>query len=97
MISSNVTATENWPQGCIPKYDTDRGLCFSCRVPDYLHASEVKQINVYLQKPIKIYLHHPGQFLSWQIYPFQGRLNQELNTDSTHEVYTKIFYKKLTL
>ena len=44
-MSSNVTATENWPLGCTSKYEPDRGLCFSCHVPDYLHVQAGRGIH----------------------------------------------------
>ena len=86
-ISSNGNSSSRNYLNWIPKYTKQLGLCYSYLIPDYLHAAEVRQVSIYIRKSLDIYLHHPGQFLSWQIYGFPIRLNQEGYVETSHEVH----------
>ena len=61
-------------------------MCYSYRVPDYLKLAEVREITFYVKKNLDIYLHHPGQFLSWEVHSFPMRLDQGIYVETSHEV-----------
>ena len=80
-ISSNED-THNW----ISKYTPEVGFCYSYRVPSYLKVSVVQAVAFYAKTDIEIYLHHPGQFLTLQHYPFPMRANYDVYVEALHEV-----------
>ena len=80
--NSSNTEYPNWTS----KYTTNLGLCHSYLVPDYLKSAEVRDVTFYVKKDVDIYLHHPGQFLSWQVHSFPMRLEQSVYVDTSHEV-----------
>ena len=92
--ANNLSNTEypNWTT----KYTTGLGLCYSYLVPDYLKVLEVRDISFHVKKNLDIYLHHPGQFLSWQVYSFPMRSHQSVYVETSHEV-TKIRNKTYSL
>ena len=80
--NSSNTEYPNWTT----KYTTEMGMCYSYRVPDYLKLAEVRHITFYAKKNFDIHLHHPGQFLSWDVHSFPMRLHQGIYVESSHEV-----------
>lgn len=74
--------THNW----IPKYMPSFGFCYSYHVPEYLKVSVVEEIAFYVKEDLEIYLHHPGQFLTWQHYGIQMRAIQDAYIETMHEV-----------
>ena len=78
----NSTQRMNW----LPKYGTYMGICYSYQVPQYIQSLEILEVSFFIRQPIDIYLHHPGQFLSWQVYSFPVRLKQEIYLDTYLEV-----------
>ena len=72
----------NWTS----KYTPYLGLCYSYLIPDYLKVAEVRDITFYVKNNLDIYLHHSGQFLSWQVHSFPMRLHQGVYVESSHEV-----------
>ena len=78
----------NW----IPKYGMYMGICYSYHIPQYIQSSEILQISFHFRQPIDIYLHHPGQFLTWEVYSFPARLEQEIYLDTHLEVSVFLIY-----
>ena len=82
-ISDQVsTRSKDWKA----KFKLDYGLCFSYFVPEYLHASEIREITFFTKNSVDIYLQHPGQYLSWEVYGFPVRTRQEIHVDTYYEV-----------
>ena len=55
-------------------------------MPDYLRSLKVIGVTIHLVKPIDVYLHHPGQFLTWNIYSLTSRLGEQTFVDVAQEV-----------
>ena len=78
----DIIKSINWRQ----KFKLDYGLCFSYIVPGYLHVSEIRKVTFYTKSSLDIYLQHPGQYLSWEVYGFPLRVQQEIHVDTYYEV-----------
>ena len=77
---------ENSSFGWKQKYKKEEGRCFSYRSPENIQQLKVIGINIHLVQPIDIYLHHPGQFLTWNVYSLTSRLGEQTFVDIAHEV-----------
>ena len=75
------TSKSDWSS----KYKPTDGRCYSYRAPEHLHLAEITTIKAFLNMPIEIYLHHPGQFCTWNIYAFTSP-QKEIFVDIFHEV-----------
>ena len=75
------TTNSDWTH----KYKPDTGRCHSYRAPEHLRLAKIKTIKAFLNMPIEIYLHHPGQFCTWNIYVFTTPQKQ-VYVDVSHEV-----------
>ena len=82
ITSGNDYSKTDWTPKCRPV----EGRCFSYRVPRHLYELKVTTITVYLRKSVEIYLHHPGQFLTWDTYGVTGRQGKEAYIDAIHQV-----------
>ena len=83
--------THNWT----PNYTPNYGLCHSYHVPEYFKSSVVKDVGFYVKEDLEIYLHHPGQFLTWQNRVYQMRAIQDVDVNAMHEVIFEICTKLL--
>ena len=81
----NDYSNTDWTQ----RYKPDAGRCFSYRVPEHLHDLKVTTIRAYLVEPVDFFLHHPGQFLTWNIFHVTSRLGEQTYLDIGHEVNLK--------
>ena len=82
ILNHNAALRKSWKD----KFKLDYGLCYSYIVPEYLHVSEIRQVTFHTRSSLDIYLQHPGQYLSWEVYGFPLRLNQEVHVDTYYEV-----------
>ena len=82
IASGNDYSKTDWTPKCRPV----EGRCFSYRVPRHLHELKVTTITLYLRESVDLYLHHPGQFLTWDIYGVTSRLGKIIYLDAMHEV-----------
>ena len=78
----DANLTFGWKQ----KYKKEEGKCFSYHVPPDIHKLKVITIRINLIEAIDIYLHHPGQFLTWDIYSLTSRIGEQTLVDVQHEV-----------
>ena len=78
----STTDTFGWRR----KFKKEEGRCFSYNFSDELRQLTVIGINIRLVSPIDIYLHHPGQFLTWNIYSLTSRIQEQTYVDVAHEV-----------
>ena len=85
ITSGNDYSKTDWT----PKCTKGEGRVFSYRVPRHLHDLKVITITLYLRKPVELYLHHPGQYLTWDIYDLNVADGQELYLDTIHQVNVK--------
>ena len=67
------------------KFKPDNGKCFSYRAPKDLHSAVIHTIKLYLKQPLEIYIHHPGQFCTWNICLLSAQKKQTYS-DVSHEV-----------
>ena len=79
----------------IPKYGTYMGICYSHHVPHYLQSSEIIEMSFYIRRSVDIYLSHPGQFLTWEVYSFPARLKQEIYLDTYLEVSVNNYQRSI--
>ena len=84
-VNTSITNGNN-SIGWIQKYKKEEGRCFSYKVPDYLRSLKVIGVTIHLVKPIDVYLHHPGQFLTWNIYSLTSRIGEQTFVDVAQEV-----------
>ena len=61
-----------------PMYIEEWGMCYSYHVPEYLKFSIIKRLSFDLKTDLNFFLHHPGQFFTYQRYYFQARANQKV-------------------
>ena len=46
-------------------------------------------MTLYLRKPVELYLHHPGQYLTWDIYDLNVADGEEIYLNTIHQVNIK--------
>ena len=78
----NTNLTFGWRQ----KFKKEEGRCFSYNFSDEYRQLSVIGITIKLLAPIDIYLHYPGQFLTWNIYSLTSRIQEQTYVDVAHEV-----------
>ena len=79
-IQPNIPPS-HWTQ----KYKPETGRCFSYTAPKHLHEARITTITAYLNHPIELILHHPGQFCTWNVFTFKTP-QKETYVDVYHEV-----------
>ena len=67
------------------KFKPDNGKCFSYQAPKHLHSAVIHTIKLYLKQPLEIYIHHPGQFCTWNSYSLPVQ-HKQTYSDVSHEV-----------
>ena len=67
------------------KFKPDNGKCFSYQAPKDLHSAVIHTIKLYLKQSLEIYIHHPGQFCTWNSYSLPVQQKQTYS-DVSHEV-----------
>ena len=83
----NTTSGNDW----IPKYKPDWGRCYSYRAPKHISEAEINTITLILNATVEVYLHHPGQFCTWDIFVFAANAREQTYMDVSHEVIS-LFY-----
>ena len=71
-----------------------KGICYSYRAPDHLHSATINTIKINLKQPVDVYLHHPGQFCTWNVIVLLVAQNRQIYADVSHQVLMKYLYQR---
>ena len=73
------------------KFKPYKGMCYTYRAPDHLHKATISKIKMNFKQPVDVYLHHPGQFCTWNVIVLLVQKRQ-IYADVSYQVLIKFLY-----